>query len=207
MPLRLIDLIITNKRYPTSSSPPINPQRGYSWTEVDVNGDIINDWFWNGTYWLGEQYEHLITFPQNTTASTIINGNFMFSRKANLFIKSMRIVGRIESAIAPGGTVDSSANYYTFSPRLTAGGSNSGQITNAPTLSIQGRTYGQFTNIFLTASDINSFVEIFPAGNDPDASPSLARGLAIQVNKVGATAFTLTGCLASIGYQFARVNS
>lgn len=50
--LRTIDPIAANRRYPASTTPPTNPIRGYFWSEIDSNGDLVQDWFWNGTYWL-----------------------------------------------------------------------------------------------------------------------------------------------------------
>jgi hypothetical protein len=87
MPLRVIDPIVTNRRYPASSTPPVNPIRGYFWTEIDGNGDLVQEWFWNGTYWLSSQ-THFFEISDTSVGTNTVNFYFAPPRvgEYNLFL-------------------------------------------------------------------------------------------------------------------------
>jgi hypothetical protein len=202
MPLRTIDPVIANRRYPASTTPSINPIRGYFWSEIDSNGDLVQDWFWNGTYWLSTfPYFHPIS-ASSVASATFVPSSFNFANNYNLFLERCRIIGRIEGAVSPGGATDSATNYYDFIPRLVVGGT-SATIVNAPTISLQNRTYTQFSSIFLTSAVINTHIPVGATGVEPDATTTIARGFGFTINKTN-TPPNITQFVATLNCRFAR---
>lgn len=70
--------------------------------DVWVNPSDYSQWFWNGTYWLGNPILSAIGQGVNTTASPInISSNIPPSIKYNLFIESCHWTGKTGSSNSP----------------------------------------------------------------------------------------------------------
>lgn len=107
MPLRTIDPVIVNRRYPASSTPPLNPIRGYFWTEIDGNSDLVQEWFWNGNYWLSTQtFEYQFVNTSFSASAATVNRNKIDTAYSLWFVRSF---GTFLLS-----TLNDSSNYWTF---------------------------------------------------------------------------------------------
>lgn len=115
---------------------PVTPAVGDTWEELDATGNWIQNWFWNGAYWLSQQvYQQSSTNPNLTTAGTgtgllgygfaVENSNF------NLFILAM------EAAIFTSNNSTSGSNWTWRLDRISTGSvtqlavqTNQGQLGN-----------------------------------------------------------------------------
>lgn len=188
--------------HPSSALPPIDPNKGDRWIEISEEGNWIQNWFWNGAYWLSQND----TNATNQDAYLTNNGQgatipLIFTNNANIFITKFRFNGRMDGDVSPGGTTDSNANYWNFNYLLVAGG-GSRPIPNSEILTTKLRSYSQFSNIFITSKPINSHIIVAPNGSDPD-NGSFPRCFFAIAEKVGSPPL-ISNSQFIINYYLAR---
>ncbi|PIG90824.1 hypothetical protein [Gloeocapsopsis sp. IPPAS B-1203] len=88
---------------------PINPVRGAIWKERDSNNDLIQEWFWNGTYWLSTKV-YLAESSSFTSSAASTQLPLFCDFNNDIFIESVFVSGRNAGA----GTSPSITNYRTF---------------------------------------------------------------------------------------------
>lgn len=132
-----------------SQSIPANPYRGLQWHEQTSNGDILQQWFWNGTYWLSPLY---YSAQQGSDfRGAIISGNnqFVLCQIPNNRFKSILIEYATIYAYF-NVSVNSNTDYFTT---ISSDGYqvyyyDTGDILRAlpisiPTINTQGGANGQ----------------------------------------------------------------
>lgn len=99
---------------------PTNPSRGDRWNEIDSNKDLVEEWFWNGTNWLGRDTiprDTLLISGQTLSLSNAIVGvigtntdEVPFSINANYGIYVTKIYAALK---IPAGNL-SATNYWSL---------------------------------------------------------------------------------------------
>jgi hypothetical protein len=185
-------------------SAPSSPSRGQTWRERDSNNDFVQDWFWNGTYWLSTR-EYIAVYNNGTaTLSATSSANpvsFAHTLPANIFVKDFTVSARVESASSPGGAIDTASSYWTFDV-LTITAASSAIVSGAPTLSMQNGTWSAFYNLRLDSTAINTFITNTPTAS-VNNSNTVARSFGFTATKAG-SASNLTRVSCVIRYQLAR---
>lgn len=179
MPLRTIEPgIINGRRLFDQSVVPTNQNRGDIWRERDGNGDLVEEWFWNGTYWLSEKQTVEVGF--NTSSNIEIASPTPLRANYNLYLQYANY------SVQSAGLFDD-LNYWQIELRRM---SSTGVRTVINTLSITPAVATAYANLSTT---INTHFNV-----DLLALKQLRYGL----TKVGNPG-TLIGT-AMLTYQFAR---
>lgn len=70
--------------------------KGDRWVEFDLNNDFVEEWFWNGTYWLSQApYTIYAGTPGNGSSAlqtTNLFNNFFVEQDFNVFILKYEVV-------------------------------------------------------------------------------------------------------------------
>jgi hypothetical protein len=185
MPVYLPPGIINSRRTFDQQGVPLNPNRGDIWRERDVNSDLVEQWFWNGTYWLSTR-----TFTEDFVRQGTITSRSDYMKVVsytyNIFVTEIRVSTKV------GTTGFDASNYWLFyfgtrrtSPSSSSDNFNIGTITlNDPTINI--------VHTFSTA--INTHYAI---------GSGLFNPFLLRIDKIG-TAASLDGASMSVEYRLAR---
>lgn len=121
------DIFVNGTRYSISSTPPTSPVRGDKWDEIDANLDLVQQWFWNGTYWLSRNiinvHDRLNTNNNDDTTLLAVPTS---SRNTNLFLLSWSTTNSI-------ATLNDASNYYALSLSRTNESNVTTSIANTNT--------------------------------------------------------------------------
>ncbi|GAA6622903.1 hypothetical protein [Scytonema sp. NUACC26] len=185
--------IIENGLYIDSSSPPLSPKRGQIWKERNVNGDLIKQWFWNGTYWLSTnqliQKVGEATGAASSSNSALPHYLVIDSTSNNLFVEEFTVIGSSNA-----GSIYSNTDYWNCN---LVGFGSMGVLEGTLISSIDTKNWtNSDTYKISTAKNINFFLQV--------SSASIKyRILVLSIVKNGSAPATFF--LGQIKYRLARV--
>lgn len=182
-----------DRKYTAFQIKPENPSLGDYWDEIDASNLLIAEWFWNGVYWLSRGKPEQVVSPRSTlasgaTGSTVGVSQISFGTipNANIFIDSWGVSGIVSAAT-------SSANYYSFEPRIIVGNT----LTTIPGVAAK--------NINQALAGLSTFYLLFPNINAHyiAGDGAFATGVAATVNRFG-TVPGINGFTHFLNYRYAR---
>lgn len=190
-----------NLNFFKSNSPPsASLVAGDVWYELNTDGTVREIWAWNGSVWVSSTTYQNIVELGGVTGGAATSSPFKFAQTSNILVTRIRFTGRVEAAISPGGTIDSSSNYYSFNLQTIRGGGNLENITGFSPISMQGRTYAQFSPVWLNSAILSATINT----SNIDGLANVDRGWFLEVTKTGATAFNITAFCVIIAFKLIR---
>ncbi|KYC42061.1 hypothetical protein WA1_18845 [Scytonema hofmannii PCC 7110] len=106
--------ILDRGLYFDSINSPLSPKRGQIWMERNSNGDLVQEWTWNGTYWLSKTLFHASQVTTGFSGVGIASNNqwavcpIPNNRFRGLFVVNVSI------AVIFSVTVSSATDYFLF---------------------------------------------------------------------------------------------
>lgn len=101
------------KKHTRSATPPSSPIVGDTWEELDNIGNLVMEWFWNGTYWLSkQQIPAQINYGLYSSNINVFSSHVL-RRDFNIFIE------RLLSGWFAGSPNDAN-NYWTITYKSCA---------------------------------------------------------------------------------------
>jgi hypothetical protein len=102
-----------DRSYTASQSEPTNPNPGDYWDQIDENNLLVDEWFWNGVYWLSRQkFSHASNPTSISSTVTNLIAPFPVQPNTDLFVESWQAQARV------GGATSASA-YWRFKLKLS----------------------------------------------------------------------------------------
>ncbi|MEA5625328.1 hypothetical protein [Nostoc sp. UHCC 0251] len=140
---------------------PSSPTRGQTWRERDSNNDIVEDWFWNGTYWLSIQiHSHFVEVASsNFTPFPALNSEQILALKVSIVATSGNM----------GDNDASNFTTYTFRSKNNAAFSETvlATLTSQALLNGQNLLLSADINQVLSNTNISSLVFRYAATGSP----------------------------------------
>ncbi len=130
---------------------PTSPNVGDTWIERDLSNNIIQNWYWNGTYWLSTNRYTSGTIYTGTNSSSFYGNTITSSQRnlltnlglysfPNIFLETQII---FVNNILPNTGVDTTRNYfYSTINGYNVSGNNLSTIDAFPSVSTQGFVHG-----------------------------------------------------------------
>lgn len=132
-----------------SRLPPENPRLNQYWIEISSGGLFLNEWFWNGTYWLSSEVFAGIYHQSLVISVTGVIAHIVFEDFGhNVWLLSNRVKMVL-------GTTNDSLNYWSFVFRRSNGTTH----TTIPSTQISTITSAPNSHVRLV-SNINSHVDV-----------------------------------------------
>lgn len=188
--------------FPTydQQSVPSSPSAGQTWIERDGSNLVLECWFYTGSVWRSlSAYTQPIHQSSATNVTSTSTGNFWYpasSIVADCFILKAALGFLLPNAASPGGSNNSTTDYWTFNIQVI----NGSTTTALGSHSLQGLTWsaGDSGHKIL---DINTAI-VTPT---TDSSSTGFRGLRTAWTKTGSNANMVYNSLGvSVSYRLQR---
>ncbi len=162
-----------------SADPFASPSIGSLWTEVTATGQFVEDWYWNGTYWLSKQKYNA---SAETEASASLDLPLAVPITTNLFLNTLTVDYRTN-----GGNNDATRYWTVQLQRI-----NTGNIAT---------TYGTVSTQSQPANVYNKSQIVINA--HLDIATTTTKALIINLVRVSNPSPLRANCLLT--YQKARI--